>query len=289
MLVAVTATLTPLALWLVFGLYERLAPPPRPPRLFSPRLFSPEERKRLAEFREELLKAARAGQWQRVVKRTDDTCGGDCPPQLLPLQAEAHWRLGNRDQSASLWSRTLPWESPVAQADFQTLKGDKKTYVSFVAPLLVSQERVVLNDAAWACVIMAGALPDYKPVVTLAEKALQQATTPEDKGNVLNTLGVALYRAGRYADAVKRLEESERLTKTKMNTIFLALSYNKLGQREKAQPLAESVYTYMRTSLAESNRFRPEFLIFEKELEAVFPSKKPKSASPLPPTKATAQ
>ena len=281
MLWAITAILSPIAFWIVFGLYEKLALAQSDPRGQSSRWFpSAEEQHRTQQLHDGLMREALQGNWKQVAQIADDTCGKECPGLIFPLQAEAYWHLGNRALSADLWSRMLDWESPVAQADLQALKGDRKAYVAFVTPLLRSPGGAPPNEAAWACVLLPEALPDYAPVVALAEKALQQAPSPgpDERGNVLNTLGVALYRAGRYGDAIQRLEESERLTKTKMNTIFLALSYSKLGQPGKARPLAESVYTYMQTSLGESNRFRPEYLFFAKELEATLPPQKAQKA-----------
>ena len=65
------------------------------------------------------------------------------------------------------------------------------------------------NNAAWYCVLAADALPDLNAPVRMAEAALA-AFGPDQKRVALNTLGAALYRAGRFDEAIQRLEESVR-------------------------------------------------------------------------------
>jgi len=65
------------------------------------------------------------------------------------------------------------------------------------------------NWVASHCVLAADALPDLSAPVRMAEVALA-AFGPSEKRNALGTLGAALYRAGRFAEAIGRLEESVR-------------------------------------------------------------------------------
>ncbi|WP_394793496.1 hypothetical protein [Armatimonas sp.] len=280
MLLAVTGLLTPLAFWIAFGLYDRFTPRRRMPEglFFDPARVSPEERMRTQILRAQLLEAARQGDWRRVSRAADDTCGVDCPSPIFPLQAEAHWRLGERKKGADLWAKGLAWENPVAQAQVEALKGDKAAYTAHVAPLLSNPERGIKNDIAWACVLLPDVLPDYTLVVARAQTALQETELPEGKANVLNTLGVALYRAGRYSDALARLQESESLQHEMMNGVFIALCYHKLGDRTRARREADSYYQFLRNSLPDNSRNRLEYVLFEKELSAVLPAMPPKKA-----------
>ena len=68
-----------------------------------------------------------------------------------------------------------------------------------------AREPAALNAAAWACVLGPDALPDLSRAVDAASTALANGAR---KSDYLNTLGAVLYRAGRYEDAVRRLEES---------------------------------------------------------------------------------
>jgi WD40 repeat protein len=107
-----------------------------------------------------------------------------------------------------------------------------------------------LNEASWSVVVHPGRKPaDY-------EKALRQAEAAHrivsDKGEALNTLGVAQYRAGKYPEAVATLLRAD-----KANTVtfrgpipadhaFLAMAYHRLGKAAEAQ----AALRQMRKSLA---------------------------------------
>jgi WD40 repeat protein len=91
------------------------------------------------------------------------------------------------------------------------------------------------NDAAWCFCLGPGAAVDPGAVVRLAEKAVK--ADPRD-WNAINTLGAALLRAGRPADAVGRLEESLRLgggQEDTFNELFLVLAHHQLGHAAEAR------------------------------------------------------
>jgi tetratricopeptide (TPR) repeat protein len=95
-----------------------------------------------------------------------------------------------------------------------------------------------LNDSAWRVVRERRANPDaYARAFQQAEAAVRAA--PEN-GYILNTLGVAQYRMGRYAEALATLTKSEKMNATKEGShpadlAFLAMSRQHLGQEEEAQ------------------------------------------------------
>jgi tetratricopeptide (TPR) repeat protein len=65
---------------------------------------------------------------------------------------------------------------------------------------------MIANYVAWWSVMAVSEEPDLSETVRLAELAVNGA--PEHrKAAPLNTLGAALYRAGRFAEAVRRLDE----------------------------------------------------------------------------------
>ena len=54
----------------------------------------------------------------------------------------------------------------------------------------------------------------------------------------LNTLGAALFRAGRFEDAIRRLEEGIKLrngAETPQDWPFLAMAHHRLGHRDEAR------------------------------------------------------
>jgi tetratricopeptide (TPR) repeat protein len=74
---------------------------------------------------------------------------------------------------------------------------------------------------------------DAQRAVRLAERAVAAGRTDSS----LSVLGVALYRAGRYREAVQMLEESNRLHRgnKRIDTIlFLALAHHGAGNRDQA-------------------------------------------------------
>ena len=77
-------------------------------------------------------------------------------------------------------------------------------------------------------------LRDPQEAVKLAKKAVDLA--PLD-WHYRNTLGVALYRAGEWQDAVKALERSMGLASEDIviDWLFLAMAHQRLGNREKAR------------------------------------------------------
>jgi Flp pilus assembly protein TadD len=94
-----------------------------------------------------------------------------------------------------------------------------------------------LNDAAWKVLKARDSGKDsYARALRQAEAAVRQA--PEN-GFFLNTLGVAQYRAGRYADALATLTKSQKLNATTGGSIpadlaFLAMAQHHLGKKDEA-------------------------------------------------------
>ena len=100
---------------------------------------------------------------------------------------------------------------------------------------LLRQNAVELNNAAWELVTGAVYLRDPERAVSLARKAVAAAP---DSAIYLNTLGVALYRAGRHAQAIATLEKRLEAGKGKLDAFdlfFLAMARFKLGQIAQAR------------------------------------------------------
>jgi eukaryotic-like serine/threonine-protein kinase len=94
------------------------------------------------------------------------------------------------------------------------------------------------DTVAWLCILGPYPLADRESPVRLAEAAVRDATTESQKRNYLNTLGAALYRAGRFEDAIRRLEETIRLRGGQGSTTdwsLLAMAHHRLGHRHEAR------------------------------------------------------
>jgi tetratricopeptide (TPR) repeat protein len=96
-------------------------------------------------------------------------------------------------------------------------------------------------SVAWSSVMAVSEEPNLSETVRLAELAVNGA--PEDlpeslKAAFLNTLGAALYRAGRFAEAVRRLEEGIQKRKgvrSEADWLFLTLAHHRLGHHDEAR------------------------------------------------------
>jgi tetratricopeptide (TPR) repeat protein len=96
------------------------------------------------------------------------------------------------------------------------------------------QDANTLNNAAWACAYLPAALPDIRAAVSLAE----QAVALDRAYGRLNTLGSLLYRAGRYEDAIRSIDEGIKLHgKGGMgwDWLFLAMAHHRLGRQDEAR------------------------------------------------------
>jgi WD40 repeat protein/serine/threonine protein kinase len=98
----------------------------------------------------------------------------------------------------------------------------------------------VAEWAAWTCVLAPEAVTDIDAVVRLAKWALDR--DPTNAAHHFQTLGAALYRAGRYEDAARRLMDSQ--TDSGMGPtrylpaygqLFLAMSHHRLGHAADAR------------------------------------------------------
>jgi WD40 repeat protein/Flp pilus assembly protein TadD len=93
---------------------------------------------------------------------------------------------------------------------------------------------------AWTCALGPGATADPAQIVPLAERVV--AALPPDADN-LAVLGAALYRAGRFEEAVNRFQESAELRpvdtlhrqSVEYTWLFLAMAEHRLGHSEAAR------------------------------------------------------
>jgi predicted Zn-dependent protease len=93
------------------------------------------------------------------------------------------------------------------------------------------------NAVAWSCALGPDGVADRETPVRLAEMSLA-ALPPAQKPVVMNTLGAALYRAGRYQEAISRLEEGIRTRAGEIlpqDCVFLAMAHHQLGHDAEAR------------------------------------------------------
>jgi WD40 repeat protein/Flp pilus assembly protein TadD len=117
--------------------------------------------------------------------------------------------------------------------------GDARGYRQACATMVKQFGRTgnakIANNVAWVCSYAPDAVDDPAPVVRLAE---QVAASHPKKYATLNTLGAILYRAGRYDEAVQKLQEALEAHPrggAPFDFLFLALAHQRLGHREEAR------------------------------------------------------
>jgi WD40 repeat protein/serine/threonine protein kinase/tetratricopeptide (TPR) repeat protein len=96
--------------------------------------------------------------------------------------------------------------------------------------------------AVWTCTLTPNSAVDPARIVELAEKSLAESS--RDHWHV-NQLGAALYRAGRFEEAVKRLTEATELSCDPYRTnmlatwFYLAMAHHRLGHADRARRCLE--------------------------------------------------
>jgi WD40 repeat protein/tRNA A-37 threonylcarbamoyl transferase component Bud32/tetratricopeptide (TPR) repeat protein len=212
-------------------------------------------------------------------------------PNLRVYRADVNAELGRWDAVAADYEQLLKLgiKSPTVRyrlALARLAAGDQAGYRSACKALLAqlgggkSPDQV--NTVVWACVLAPGAVEDPKRLAELAEKNL--TGLPKGDSNrypYTNTLGAALYRAGRYEAAVKRLREAIQIHGkggTAGDWVFLAMAHHRLGHGEMARkwldravgeidrltaPLPRSALTATRRSWAD----RIELQILRRQAE----------------------
>jgi uncharacterized protein HemY len=122
-----------------------------------------------------------------------------------------------------------------------------------------------LNNQAWA--LATAGLPERDPERAVALSRRAVALAP-GRQILLNTLGVALYRSGRYSEAISVLGQSLAAGKGEFDAfdlLFLAMAHQKLGRPHEARSCFDRAVEWLGrhrdlppTHAAELSAFRAE-------------------------------
>jgi Flp pilus assembly protein TadD len=127
------------------------------------------------------------------------------------------------------------------------------------------------NNVAWYCVLAPDAVADGEAPVRLAELAVSGAPQAQES-LFLNTLGAALYRAGRFQQAISRLEEGIRQRggeSSVQDWTFLALAHHRLGHDAEAHSWLERIRTYRPSQRTDDFWDELEIRLLRSEAESV--------------------
>jgi WD40 repeat protein/tetratricopeptide (TPR) repeat protein len=219
-------------------------PPPADPALRGdPILFGAHPEARGDAWRER-------GQWDRA--ETAYIAALRARPLNAPVRdalARLHIERGHPDRAVATVAeavRLMPDDGQRREHLALVLlgSGDWAGWRRSVAALLdrfgVTTNPWMANSVASVCVMGAEATADPGAPVRLAEIAVRGALDSRAKADSLNTLGAALYRAGQYDKAIRRLDEAVEARGGEEASIpddweFLALAHHRLGHRNEAR------------------------------------------------------
>src|SRR5262249_29409246 len=137
------------------------------------------------------------------------------------------------------------------------------------------------NIVAWSCVLVPDAVADREAPIRLAEAALARWSEGE-RSDVLNTLGAALYRAGRFEEAIRRLNESSNTRGDEgvpKGFAFLAMAHHRLGHQDDAKHWLDKLIASQVNEVPGSSWDDLEIRILRREAEALILGGRP-AASP---------
>jgi eukaryotic-like serine/threonine-protein kinase len=164
--------------------------------------------------------------------------------ELLINRVQDLAREGRLEQARAVLERigALPWEQAGSIISARQLDG---RFAALGCPGLVdaqfrkywqTTDPLQANMVAWNCALAPGAFSDLGAPVRLAEFAARGFPAHE-KHIALNTLGAALYRAGRFEEAIGRLEEAIKARNgagEPLDWPWLAMAHFRLGHRDEA-------------------------------------------------------
>ncbi len=125
------------------------------------------------------------------------------------------------------------------------------------------------NNLAWG--LATGPKPQRDPKLAARLAAFSVALAPGEQGS-LNTLGVALYRAGKFAEAITTLEKSLDAGKGQFDAFdlfFVAMAHHRLGHRSEARARYDRAVRWAGSERAFPRNAAQELADFRVEAEAV--------------------
>ena len=159
----------------------------------------------------------------------------------------------------------------LSRVEMGDLPGYRSTAGKLLSQFSKTSDPNSLNGAAWFCTYAPDAVADLAVPVQMAEKALA-GYGPQQKRFALNTLGAALYRAGRIDEAIVRLDESVKASGgvgVPQDWAFLAMAHHKKGNDDEARRWLEKLRSQKPDQKAGFSTDVVECRIFLNEAEAL--------------------
>ena len=245
-------------------------------------MVSPEEMREAERFSRilgTLSEAVRVlggrGAYADVIDLVERACPKDdaCPASMRRAAGEAYFRTDKAAEArAALASMLSENRSPLENMDRLALAGNPEQYKTEVTTSLsgasVAQSSPLeANNVAWGACLLPVPGIDLEKAEQLARVAVEKSD-PESSATYKNTLGVVLFRQGKFADAIKMLDVSEKANSDPFNWPFLGAAHAKLGHSAESREWFTRLDKYLLESFGQDTTNRHELLLFWDELRS---------------------
>ena len=148
---------------------------------------------------------------------------------------------------------------------------------------------IVASDVVRCCVLASDSVADHEAPVRLAEIVV--AGNPQKRGrakrDALDVLGAALYRAGRFGEAIRRLNESIQALDggdVPNGFAFLAMAHHRLGHGDEAKRWLDKLVAPQRKKGADFSWDDVDIRILRREAESLILGNTPAVSTTAPAT-----
>ncbi|WZO97466.1 protein kinase [Isosphaeraceae bacterium EP7] len=210
-------------------------------------------------------------------------------------RAESLARSGRWDLAAAAFSKFVEQEpdSPTLRYSYirslagaRDSAGLRRACEDLLSRFGKVNDFVHANSLAWYCVLAPGSVEDYEAPVRLAEYALAaKPVRGRELSGYLMTLGAALYRVGRFEDAARRFDESNRAREDggdPKGFAFQAMVNHRLRRRDEAKHWLEKLAAYQPKAGSDFSWDDVEIRILRREAEELILGSSSAAASAPP-------
>ena len=198
-------------------------------------------------------------------------------------RAHAHLRLGHHGEGIDDLTQAIRLRP--GDAHLRTVRGKIHEFLKHYEPAIADLEAALVlqpdqpvvrellalccNNRAWELATGPDSRRDVGRALAMAERAV--ALAPGQQA-FLNTQGVLLYRAGRFAESITTLERSLAAGRGQFDAFdlfFLAMAHHRLGHREEAHRCFDRAVSWLGEQKNLVEQYAKELAAFRAEAEAV--------------------